>query len=134
VSKAEITRRMRLFGQRRGRAEANIANVQRVEIAATNRFGRPSRFVITDSRGSRYSLLAEELRNAMNIAGQGTTLWSSFVTPVDAGPAVRFENGRGHGHGVGMCQWCVQAQALKGVPHEQILLSAYPGSRLIRAY
>ena len=43
-------------------------------------------------------------------------------------------NGRGFGHGVGMCQWCAEARARAGMRHEDILLAAYPGARLLRAY
>jgi stage II sporulation protein D len=134
LTKAEVTRRLKLWGQRRGRAEANMQTVAKIEIAATNRFGRPSRFLVIDARGTRYSLIAEELRWAMNTGTTGTTLFSSFVTPVDTGAGIRFEGGRGHGHGVGMCQWCAEAQAQRGMRHEQIVLHAFPGARLIRAY
>ena len=134
LTKAEATRRLKLWGQRRGRAEANMQTIARIDIAATNRFGRPVRFLVTDVRGTRYSLIAEELRWAMNTGTTGTTLYSSFVKPVDTGSSIRFEGGRGHGHGVGMCQWCVESQAQRGMRHEQMVLQAYPGSRLIRAY
>ena len=32
-----------------------------------------------------------------------------------------------------MCQYCSQAQAEAGEPHEKIVLSAYPGAVLARA-
>ena len=47
---------------------------------------------------------------------------------------VRFQNGHGYGHGVGLCQWCRQAEAKAGVAGEAIALEAYKGAKLIRAY
>jgi len=43
---------------------------------------------------------------------------------------------RGHasGHGVGMCQWCSEIRAEAGMRHEDILISAYPRAKLVRAY
>jgi peptidoglycan hydrolase-like amidase len=52
---------------------------------------------------------------------------SAFVTPVTDGPNVRFQDGHGFGHGVGLCQWCIEAQAREGAPHERIVRDAYPG-------
>ena len=42
--------------------------------------------------------------------------------------------GRGNGHGVGMCQWGAVGRARAGYSAEQILSSYYPGTVLIRAY
>jgi stage II sporulation protein D len=38
--------------------------------------------------------------------------------------------GRGHGHGVGLCQWGARGQALEGRTCEQILGYYYPGATL----
>ena len=136
ISKEELTRRLRRWGANRGRAEKNMSTVAKVDIAHANRFGRPVRFTVTDSRDQRYSLGGTELRYAVNSSsgGSGITLPSSFVTPADDGTNIRFVDGHGFGHGVGMCQYCAQAQAEAGDPHEKIVLSAYPGAVLARAY
>jgi peptidoglycan hydrolase-like amidase len=47
---------------------------------------------------------------------------------------IRFVDGHGNGHGVGMCQWCSQIRAEAGMRHEDIVLSAFPRAKLIRAY
>ena len=135
VSKEELTRRLRKFGQKNQRAEKDISTVQRVEVARLNPSGRPTHFTITDAKGARYMLIGEELRWAVNTdAPSSSSLYSSYVTPVSEGSAIRFENGHGHGHGVGMCQWCAEAQGKRGVGHEQIVLSAYRGAILRKAY
>ncbi len=92
-------------------------------------------FTVVDVRDTRYLLSGEELRWAVNTdAADGTTLLSSFVQPVSTSNAIRFEHGHGNGHGVGLCQWCAQAEALEGLNHEKIILDAFRGAKLVRAY
>jgi stage II sporulation protein D len=139
ISKDELTRRFRIFGQAHNRPEKNIARIRQIDITSRNASGRPVQFTVTDARGQRYMLSGEELRWAVNTGAtdsgaSGVTLPSSFVTPVADAASIRFENGHGFGHGVGLCQWCAQAQSKRGVPHEQIVLSAFRGARLVRAY
>lgn len=43
-------------------------------------------------------------------------------------------NGRGYGHGVGMCQWGAKGMAEAGKSYREILAFYYPGTRIIRAY
>lgn len=40
--------------------------------------------------------------------------------------------GRGHGHGVGLCQWGARGQSRSGHSWQQILAHYYPGMRLVR--
>ena len=40
--------------------------------------------------------------------------------------------GRGWGHGVGMCQWCSEVMAVKGLDYEQILKHFYPDAEIER--
>lgn len=135
VKKDELTRRFRAWGAAKDRPEKNIQSVQTIRVAASNRYGRPVRFEVVDVKGTRYSWRSEELRWAVNAEAQkGTTLNSSFCKIVDEGDAIRFLDGHGHGHGVGMCQWCAQARALAGWPHENIVLWSFPASTLVRAY
>jgi stage II sporulation protein D len=137
ISRQELTRRFRLWGARRHRPEQAIDTIDRIEIQFVNRFNRPTRFLVTDVGGGRYSLMSEELRNAVNIdATSQTKLFSSFVKVVNdpASDVIRFVEGHGNGHGVGMCQYCSEARAEAGMRHEDIVLSAYPHARLARAY
>jgi stage II sporulation protein D len=135
VKKDELTRRFRAWGASKDRPEKNMQAVQTLRVAASNRYGRPVRFEVTDVKGNRYSWRSEELRWAVNAeAAKGTTLNSSFCKIVDEGDSIRFLDGHGHGHGVGMCQWCAQMRAQAGWPHENIVLSSFPASKLVRAY
>jgi stage II sporulation protein D len=143
LSKAELTRRFHLWAQHQsqleGRAipELNMAEIYRLDVQAVNRYGRPNRVLLTDTRGTQYSMAAEEMRDAANTdANSNSTLPSSFCK-INGDPnsdSVTFYDGHGYGHGVGMCQWCAQAEALAGEPFQQILLSAYPSAKLVRAY
>lgn len=134
VGKDELTRRFRIWGRNRGRAEKDMGRVERIDVFKTNASGRPTHFIVIDARGARYMMVGEELRLATNTDDAGTTLYSSYVTPVADGNAIRFQDCHGFGHGVGLCQWCAESQAKRGVPHERIVTEAYKGSKLIRAY
>jgi stage II sporulation protein D len=135
VKKVELTKRLQAWGTARGRPEAQMAEVDRIDIQSSNAAGRPVRFVVADKKGNRFSLNAEEIRWAVNTnAPQGTGLYSSFVKPVNEDSAIQFVEGHGWGHGVGLCQWCAETQAEQNMRHEDIVLSAYPGAKLLRAY
>jgi stage II sporulation protein D len=135
LRKDELTRRIRAWGARKGNPEKDMAPLSRIDIATYNQFGRPVRFVLTDARGTRYSLSGEETRWACNAdANGGPTLYSSFFNPINNTDTIRFSDGHGSGHGVGMCQWCAQARAEQGMRHEDIVILSYPGSKLVRAY
>ena len=91
--------------------------------------------VLTDARGARYSLTSEEARWACNAdANGGPTLLSGFFKPVNEPDAIRFVDGHGFGHGVGLCQWCTSALSDRGMAHEDIVRHAYPNAVLVRAY
>ena len=59
IKKQELTRRFHLWAQRQGKAqgrqmpETSLAAVARIDIQATNRYGRPTRVVVTDTRAGR---------------------------------------------------------------------------------
>ena len=136
IRKDELTRRLRAWGAVRDRPEKDIAPLAQIDIASANAFGRPVRFILTDATGERYHMIGTELRSAINTdAAPGTTVHSSFFTPFAEDTQIRFVDGHGSGHGVGLCQWCAQAQATeRAARHEDIVVEAYPGSSLQRAY
>jgi stage II sporulation protein D len=132
LSKSELTRRFRLWGNARGHALKDMADLAAVDVMTVNEFGRPTRFLVTDTKGTRYALSGEEFRWSVNSGG--VVLNSSFVRPINEATSVRFAEGHGWGHGVGMCQWCAEAYSEAGMAHEAILLRSFPGSALKRAY
>ncbi len=135
LSKAEVTRRLRLWGTRHDLPEKSIGDVSKIEILSTNRYGRPESFTVLDRSGRLYRLGCEDLRVAMGTdATDGNKLPSSFCRPVNGIDTIQFADGHGLGHGVGMCQWCAQAEATAGISHERIVLQAFPKSVLVKAY
>jgi stage II sporulation protein D len=136
LDKDELTRRIRTWGASKDRPEKEIGRISRIDIQYVNRFGRPIRFLITDESGKQYSLGSEETRWACNAGAEkgAPRLNSSFFKTINEPNQIQFVDGHGHGHGAGMCQWCTQVRATRGIPHEAIVLRAYPRSVLVRAY
>ncbi len=134
LSKAEVTRRLKAWGKTRGHPIQSLGTLERVDIE-TNPLGRPVRFYLTDSGGTRFMLRSEEMRHGINMAANDDkTLPSSFFKIINDPTHIHFVEGHGHGHGVGLCQWGAQRRAELGTRHEDIVLAAYPGSILVRAY
>jgi stage II sporulation protein D len=135
LTKSELTRRFKLWGAKQSHGIAAAGNVASIEVAAMNGFGRPRRFLVTDTTGKQFNLLGEQLRWAINTDAQpGTTVFSSFFRPVEAGDSISFTDGHGFGHGVGACQWCMQSKALAGDSFRQIVLEAFPQADVVTAY
>ena len=140
-SRASLTRRLARWGRSREHAIASLSSLQDIAITARTSAGRPTRFTVTGADGARYTLAAERFRFACNQAVSGLPelkferkLRSSHVVPSVRGNTVRFADGRGWGHGVGMCQWGAQGMASGGYDATTILRTFYPGARVQRVY
>jgi stage II sporulation protein D (peptidoglycan lytic transglycosylase) len=142
IRKDEIARRIGAWAKRKSdllgtrRPELSMVGVAKVEQAYVNSVGRPVMFRVTDTRGQAYLMRGEDLRLAIATEAPkgGATVYSADFSTRDEGDVVWLTDGHGYGHGVGMCQWCAQGQAMAGWRHEDIAVDAYPGSKLIRAY
>jgi stage II sporulation protein D len=135
LKKDELTRRIRLWGERQKMSIARMAKLKSIDVTDRNELGRPVQFAVTDVAGKRFTLRAEQMRNAMNAGGpEKPQVLSSFFTPVDAGDSIKLTEGRGWGHGVGLCQYCTAGWAERGMKAKQILQASYPGAALVRAY
>lgn len=122
---------------------ASLAGIRRIaDIRATesNAAGRPIRFSITDQRGQQAELTGEQLRIASNFktAGLADVTRSARVNSndltIDVGRSVVRIDGRGFGHGVGMCQYCTQGMARRGDHWRNILAAFYPTYEIRRVY
>ena len=140
-NRAALSQRIAAWGEGRKHPIAAIKALQSVTVSVTNRVGRPARFALTDTAGKTYDLGPEEFRFACNHTAPGVAelpkdqkLKSSHVRPIVVGEAVQFVDGRGHGHGVGLCQWGAQGIAMKGYNAPSILAFYYPGAQLTQAY
>jgi stage II sporulation protein D len=95
-------------------ARTGSGRVERVEIAAGSR---------------KATLLATDLRQRL-----GYDRLPSLAFEVRAEPGAFLFEGRGRGHGAGLCQWGAAALAREGKGYREILLHYYPGTELLRMY
>lgn len=102
--------------------------IKSIKASKRTAAGRALAFRVEDSNGRSHVVPAETFRLAI-----GARLLKSgeFTVTIHAGE-VRFAGGRGFGHGVGLCQWGMQGQALAGKKAGDILRFYYPGSKLSR--
>lgn len=136
----DLARRFREWGKSTGNPVAAVSGLKSLKVKESNAVGRPTQFVLTDAKGARFNLAAEEFRVACNYAAPGLPAVTS-KTRVRSGDAelevkgvVAIIRGRGFGHGVGMCQYCTKAFAERGDTWRQMLARFYPGATLERIY
>ena len=103
-----------------------------VAIAEYAECRRAARITITDGSGRTVTLGAERFRLAVDPTG--TEIRSTIFELVVGPDSIVFANGRGYGHGVGLCQWGAERLARMGWPAGQILAYYYPGSQITLAY
>ena len=119
IAKAELTRRLAA----RYAECASLGGVKRVDPEMLLPNGRIIRLRIIGGNGRSVSLVAEDFRLAVG----GRTLKSTWCKVQDDGDAVVFTDGRGFGHGMGLCQYGADGMARAGRNHREILAFYYPG-------
>jgi stage II sporulation protein D len=127
ISKRDLN--ARLFARYPG-LEQTLGRIRTVEVAARTRTGRPGRIRLVGTTGRNELLVAEDFRLAVG----SRVMRSTDCRIQDGGAALVVSDGRGFGHGMGLCQWGMQGQALAGRKAAQILKFYYPGMHLTRAY
>lgn len=117
-------------------AAAELRNVASIRVAEQTPYGRAVWLDVYDTLGKSMRLRAEDLRLALLRTGAPNTrsIYSMNCDLVDQGKSILFTNGRGFGHGVGLCQWGTQGKAEAGWKAEEILSAYYPGAKLYRVY
>lgn len=128
IPKQQISYRLR----ERLRRQVTLGPIATVEISRRSAKGRPTHVEVGDDAGQKFELDVNTFR--MTVDPTGRTLRSGHFTPVDLGDAIQFTDGRGMGHGWGMCQAGANGLAKAGKTAPEILQFYYPGSRLVRAY
>jgi stage II sporulation protein D len=109
---------------------SELGAIRRVEVAARSPAGRPTRIRLIGSTGRIHEMVAENFRLSV-----GSRLMRSTDCRLKTeGDHLVLSDGRGFGHGMGLCQWGMQGQALAGKKAGEILKHYYPGMHLTRAY
>ena len=124
ISRAVVAEKLRTLA-------GNVGEIRDIRPA---RFGNSGRVVQLEVVGSRGSAVVNGYR-ARNALGLRDTLFTLSRTPADDGAVASFTfDGRGWGHGVGLCQTGAVGMARAGKSAEEILKTYYQGVELRKAY
>ncbi|MCO6437828.1 MAG: SpoIID/LytB domain-containing protein [Phycisphaerae bacterium] len=109
---------------------ASLGGIEGLEVVEREPGGRPTRIAITGPSGETRELSAENFRLAVGSRAMPSTACDITMTPKE----IVLENGKGTGHGLGLCQWGMEGQARLGRAAADILRYYYPGVHLTRVY
>lgn len=123
---SEVMRRLSV----RYQEAQTIGTLSGVAVLDRSVSGRPTRLRLTGSSGQTFDLMAEQFRLALG----GNVVRSTDCEVRVVKDEVVFTEGRGFGHGLGLCQWGAQGLALAGKKAGDILRFYFPGSQLTRVY
>ena len=107
-----------------------LGNITDIEVADKTDYGDFSRLTmikLTGPAGSDF-LRAEDFR--LSIDSTGRKIRSACFVLTDLEDSWAFLEGRGWGHGVGMCQCGAEGMARQGKTAKEILSYYYPGSKI----
>ena len=113
LSAADIAAKISAWGVRK---------VYTISLMDADGAGRPAYVLINGVK----KMPANDFRMAVG----SRVLKSTLMTVSRRGKTFRFE-GRGWGHGVGMCQWGAHGMAMEGKSWDEILKHYYPGAEII---
>lgn len=112
-----------------------IGPVTSIKLFAQTKHGRVIKLQINDAEGKNLTLRGEDFRNAVNRGLRASkSIRSSIYKLRDRGNEFEFSQGRGFGHGVGLCQAGAEGMAREGSGAVDILTHYYPRAQLVRAY
>lgn len=126
ISKSKLTSKL----VQRNRNLRKLGRIERLEIAERNKWGRLAKIRLVGHYGKSEELTAEAFRLAIGSRDLRSTKFRIESRP----ESFVFSKGQGFGHGVGLCQWGMQAMAQKNHRAADILKHYYPTMNLTRAY
>ena len=118
-----VSGRLQRFLVRQGRPFGSLASIRRTN--RTDSIREPA-FEISDG-SRRYRVSAFDLRRQLNPANVPSYQFEARVAD-----GLLVLEGRGHGHGVGLCQWGARGLAEAGSGPLGILRHYYPGVEVVR--
>ena len=132
-----FSRRLAAWGAETRHPIRSLGLVRRVDVVERNDAGRPTRYEVRDVGGHDFRIAAESLRLACNHAlddarPEKPVYSNDLALRVDGLDVVI--DGRGFGHGVGLCQYGAAELSSRGQLWLAILAIYYPGAACERAY
>jgi stage II sporulation protein D len=107
--------------------------VEGIRVLARWDSGRAKTVEIRTQQGSKPRWIRKPAAEIRSILGAERLRSTAF--DVQRGPDGHFVfDGRGNGHGVGMCQWGAKEMGERGQTFSSILSHYYPASRLLRVW
>lgn len=112
---------------------SNNYSINNITIESRFESGRVNdlEIILDGARGRKeIHLYGNEIRSKLKTPDRNLSLWSTmFDVSVDAKGNIIF-NGKGFGHGVGMCQWGAIGQSRLGIDYKNILEHYFTGTVL----
>jgi len=99
-----------------------LSGLKEIRIRSYTKTGRVKELAFITSGGTKV-ILSKDLRRLLG----WKTLPSTWFTLRKNGDTFIFD-GKGYGHGVGLCQWGAQQMAKEGKTYKEILSFYYPGT------
>ncbi len=128
ISKKTVTERLR----QKYPKFRELGQINDIQVVEQTEYGRPVRLRLLDARKRAEPLEAENLR--LTVDPTGRDLRSTFCKIRSQDGYFVFSEGKGFGHGLGLCQYGADGMARAGANAVYILKHYYPQSRLKRAY
>ncbi len=111
-------------------ALSRLGEIEQIEPVRISEYGRVTSVRLSGSSGQTAFLRGEDFRLAVDPSGR--RLKSTIFTLRSSSVGFEFVDGRGFGHGVGLCQSGAQAMARQGRTCREIIDYYYPGSRIVQ--
>ncbi len=110
----------------------SIEDIRPTQSSVYEDFERITKVLLVGSTGKSQELEAENLR--LTIDSTGNKIKSTACKIARVKNKFRFSDGRGYGHGVGMCQHGAEGLAREGAGYARILGFYYPTTKIRRLY
>jgi stage II sporulation protein D len=123
IQVGEAAARLHQFLASQGKSFGTLASIRRT--VQTDAVREPA-FEVSDGQ-RRYRLSAFDLRRQLNPTGV-----PSYQFEAKLADGLLVLEGRGHGHGVGLCQWGARGMGEAGSGPLAILRHYYPGAEVVR--
>jgi len=126
LSKTDVTKRIVAHYP----ALERLGTITDLKAKAITTDGRIIRIELLGGNGQTDTLMGEDFRLAVG----GRVLKSTNFELESKGSDFIFKNGKGFGHGIGLCQWGMETKARQGWDYQRILSTYYPGSKIKTIY